>query len=60
MNDRSFTLTISNIQVLGDIFMFRESEKGLKEDSEFHFFVSFSEFEKGVKMYSWFSLFRKF
>ena len=52
-NNHSFTLTSSNNQVLGNLFMFRESEKGLKENSKFHFFVSFNEFEKGIKMYSW-------
>ena len=42
-DDCSFTLTSSNSQVLGNLFIFRESEKGLKDDSKVSLFRKFFE-----------------
>ena len=42
----------SNSQVLDDIFTFRESEKGLKENSMVSIFRNFQEPEKAIKVYS--------
>ena len=41
IGDCSFTLTSSNSEVLDDIFMFREYEKGLKEVSRVSLFRIF-------------------
>ena len=42
----------SNSQGLNDIFMFRESEKVLKEDTKVFLFNIFIEPEKVIKVYS--------
>ena len=52
-DDYSSTLTSSNNQVLGNIFMFRESEKGLKENSNVSLFRKIlKESEKVIKVCS--------
>ena len=51
MDDYSFTLMSSNSQVLDDIFIFREYEKGLKENSRVSLFRDFQELEKVIKVY---------
>ena len=52
-DDYSFTLTSLNSQVLGNLFIFRESKKGLKRTPRFRFFVKFlKESEKVIKVCS--------